>query len=83
MRGVSVIPKTARAERLSENLELSALQSRQMDEINSLGLSVGPIRYLDTREHVGFDAFDEESDQPIADVLKASVKRCGLDARVN
>lgn len=67
MRGASVIPKTARLERLSKNLKLSALQAEQMHEISSLGSTVGPIRYLDPREHIGFDVFDEENDQPVAD----------------
>ena len=62
MHGVSVIPKTARTERLSENLELSALNPAQVHEISSLGSTIGPIRYLDPREHVGFDVFDEEED---------------------
>ena len=72
MRGVSVIPKTARAERLSENLKLSALQIEQMHKINALESTVGPIRYLDPREYVGFDVFDEDNDQPVVGLPKTS-----------
>ena len=70
MRGVSVIPKTARVERLAENLELATLGPEQMKDISALGSTVGPVRYLDPKEHVGFDVFDEELDQPVADVAK-------------
>ena len=65
MRGVSVIPKTAKPERLLENSRLHALQTEQMEEIDSLGSRVGPIRFLDPQKHVGFDVFDEEKDQPV------------------
>ena len=60
-----MIPKTARESRLPQNLALSALSAAQMEEINVLGAQVGPIRYLDPRQHVGFDVFDEENDQPL------------------
>ena len=69
MRGVSVIPKTATPERLLENLRPAALQTEQMRTVNSLGSAIGPIRYLDPQKHVGFDVFDEENDQPVADLL--------------
>ena len=65
-----MIPKTARVERLSENLMLLELQTEQVNEIKTLGTTVGPIRYLDPREHVGFDVFDEQNDQPVANLPK-------------
>ena len=65
MRGVSVIPKTARKERLASNLRVEVLDRNQWDEINRLGNEAGPIRYLDPKDYVGFDVFDEHEDQPV------------------
>ena len=65
MRGVSVIPKTAREDRLEENLRLFPLGAVQFGTINGLSDHLGAIRFLDPKEHVGFDIFDEENDQPV------------------
>jgi alcohol dehydrogenase (NADP+) len=65
MRGVSVIPKTARQDRLAENLQLFTLASEHFDRITSLSHETGIVRYLDPKDYIGFDIFDETEDQPV------------------
>jgi alcohol dehydrogenase (NADP+) len=65
LRGVSVIPKTARESRLEENLGLFRLNNEHFDRISSLSRETGPIRYLDPQDYIGFDIFDELEDQPV------------------
>ena len=65
MRGVSIIPKTARQDRLEENLQLFRLASEHFDRISSLSHETGTVRYLDPKDYIGFDVFDEIEDQPV------------------
>jgi alcohol dehydrogenase (NADP+) len=65
MRGVSIIPKTTRQDRLAENLELLRLASEHFDYISSLSQETGIVRYLDPKDYIGFDIFDETEDQPV------------------
>jgi len=65
MRGVSVIPKTARQDRLAENLQLFRLASEHFDRITSLSRETGIVRYLNPKDYIGFDIFDETEDQPV------------------
>jgi len=65
MRGVSVIPKTSRQERLAENLQLFRLTNEHFDRISALSHETGMVRYLDPKDYIGFDVFDETEDQPI------------------
>jgi len=65
MRGVSIIPKTARQDRLAENLQLLRLASEHFDRISSLSHETGIVRYLDPKDYIGFDVFDETEDQPV------------------
>ncbi|KAL8792670.1 MAG: hypothetical protein Q9195_004730 [Heterodermia aff. obscurata] len=63
-RGTSVVPKTVQASRLEENKQLSRLDDTVMNTINQLAETNGQIRFLDPRNHIGFDIFDESEDQP-------------------
>ena len=63
-RGTSVVPKTVRELRLDENRQLEKLDNTAMDVINQLTEQKGQIRFLDPRDHIGFDIFDECHDQP-------------------
>ena len=65
-RGTSVVPKTVNEQRLVENTELFMLDSKDMDRINHLADIKGAIRFLDPRNHIGFNIFDEANDEPIA-----------------
>lgn len=66
-RGTSVIPKTANKSRLQENLCIAPLNQKHFATIDTLSTTIesGPIRFLDPSEHLGFDIFDEEIDQPV------------------
>ncbi|KFY40756.1 hypothetical protein V495_05287 [Pseudogymnoascus sp. VKM F-4514 (FW-929)] len=64
-RGVSVVPKTVQADRMVENRELSRLSDKDMAKINKIVESTGAVRYLDPKEHIGFDIFTESLDEPV------------------
>ncbi|MCJ1436538.1 hypothetical protein MMC27_005917 [Xylographa pallens] len=66
-RGTAVIPKTSNELRLVQNVDIVALNEKDLETINSLVREAGPIRYLDPSAHVGFDVFDEDKDEPVAD----------------
>lgn len=64
---VSAIPKTVHESRLLENLDLKKLTDEEMTQIMDLSKLKGEVRYLDPSNHIGFDIFDEDNDQPIKD----------------
>ena len=64
-RGTSVVPRTTREQRLDENRQLINLDHTTMDVISQLVEERGHVRFLDPRDHIGFDIFDESHDQPI------------------
>lgn len=63
-QGISVIPKTVRQSRMVENLDLKQLPDKDMETISDLSKKKGEVRYLDRKNHIGFDIFDEQHDQP-------------------
>ncbi|KAK2758998.1 hypothetical protein FQN54_003096 [Arachnomyces sp. PD_36] len=65
---VSVIPKTVHESRLLENLDLTTLTKEDMMQITNLSKMKREVRYLDPRNHIGFDIFDEDNDQPVQDL---------------
>ncbi|KAL9608531.1 MAG: hypothetical protein Q9167_006645 [Letrouitia subvulpina] len=66
-RGSSVVPKTVRETRMDENRQLFRLDETDMKHIDHLAEEQGHIRFLDPRDHIGFDIFDESCDQPAGD----------------
>lgn len=65
-RGISVVPKTVNEGRMKENLELGAkLEEAVFEGVNQIVGERGPIRFLNPLQHIGFDIFDEEKDQPV------------------
>ena len=64
-RGVAVVPKTVKKERMRENLELTKLPDDAFEAVNKLVDKQGSVRFLDPSRHIGFDIFDEEQDQPV------------------
>ncbi|KAG8527390.1 uncharacterized protein KY384_007542 [Bacidia gigantensis] len=63
-RGTSVVPKTVHEQRMIENRDLFRLTDEDMGRINDIAGKKGAVRFMDPRNHIGFDIFDEESDQP-------------------
>ena len=68
-RGTSVIPKAARLEHMVENQKLISLSVEDMGRIDSVAANGGEgvvksIRFLDPKDYIGFDIFDEAVDQP-------------------
>lgn len=69
-RGIPVIPKTVQESHMRSNLEVKQLPEDVFNMINRLAAErqSGPARFLDPSKHLGFDIFDEEHDQPEANV---------------
>lgn len=65
MRGTSVIPKTVHEARMRENRDLFLLSDEDMTRINSLAADKGIVRYLEPKDYIGFDIFNEEADEPL------------------
>jgi alcohol dehydrogenase (NADP+) len=65
-RGVPVVPKSNKEDHLRQNLDLQKLPERVFEMVDKLSAAKGPIRFLDPGPHLGFDVFDEENDQPVA-----------------
>jgi len=62
-----VVPKTVHEERMVENRQLFRLSDEHMTRINHMAEVKGTVRYLDPRNHIGFDIFSEDVDEPVAD----------------
>lgn len=59
-----MIPKTVHEHRMIENMDLFRIEDIHMNEINSLAEKKGAVRFLDPRNHIGFDIFREDVDDP-------------------
>ncbi|OCL05738.1 aldo-keto reductase [Glonium stellatum] len=68
-RGTSVVPKTVHEERMVENRELSRLSDEHIAKIDRIARLRGAVRYLDPRNHIGFDIFNEDVDEPALDTI--------------
>lgn len=62
-RGTSVVPKTEQESRMVENREVFQLSDEHMAKINSLADVKGHVRFLDPRNHIGFDIFNEADEE--------------------
>lgn len=51
---------------MRQNLELKRLPDDLFEIVDRLCAEKGPIRFLNPGTHLGFDIFDEELDQPVA-----------------
>ncbi|KAL4879790.1 NADP-dependent oxidoreductase domain-containing protein [Aspergillus karnatakaensis] len=64
-RNISVIPRSVHEHHILENLELLHLSNNDMESISNIASLKGEIRYLDPMDHIGFNIFDENADEPI------------------
>ncbi|KAH8589977.1 NADP-dependent oxidoreductase domain-containing protein [Bisporella sp. PMI_857] len=64
-RQTSAIPKTVQTSRMAENIALSPLSEADRARIDRIAEDGRTIRFLDPSEHIRFDIFDEEADQPV------------------
>lgn len=67
-RGIAVVPKSAVTSRIESNYDmmfpLSAVENEQISSLMGSHGELG-VRRLANEEHIGFDVFDEEADQPV------------------
>ena len=66
-RSIPAVPKSVQEVHMKENLQLEKLPDEDFEALQKLWLERGPIRFLDPSRHIGFDIFDEEKDEPLAD----------------
>lgn len=59
-----MVPKSVNEGRMRENISLVRLEEKHVDQINSISEKV-TVRYLDPKDYVGFDIFNEEADEPV------------------
>ncbi len=64
-----MVPKTVHEGRMIENRELFRLNDTHMALINGLAEKKGAVRYLDPRNHIGFDIFCEDIDEPVSGTM--------------
>ena len=50
---------------MAENQTLLKLEEKHFDRINRIAEERGTVRYLDPKEYVGFDIFNEDTDEPV------------------
>ncbi|KAK3681032.1 aldo-keto reductase [Podospora appendiculata] len=66
-KGIPVVPKSVQRDHMEQNRKLKSLPEELYKAVDSLSVKRGPTRFLDPSRHLGFDIFDEENDQPVAD----------------
>ena len=62
-----MVLKTVQEERMVKNRDLFRLRDEHIVKLNCIAKVKGTIRYLDPRNHIGFDIFNEYVDEPILD----------------
>ncbi|MCJ1382330.1 hypothetical protein MMC17_005443 [Xylographa soralifera] len=66
-RRTSAVPKSSRSEHIDSNFVLPELSKADLKTVDSLKEPQDWIRFLDPEEYLGFDIFNEEADEPVAD----------------
>ncbi|KAI9662478.1 MAG: hypothetical protein M1821_008645 [Bathelium mastoideum] len=64
-RGIPSVPKSAQEDHLKQNLNICKLSDDHFQRLNNISDLSGTVRYLDPLNHIGFDIFDEDEDQPV------------------
>lgn len=62
------MPKSVQVTHMVQNLQLTRLSDEDFRTVDQLSSERGPVRFLDPSRHLGFDIFDEENDQPVANI---------------
>lgn len=62
-----MVPKSVQQSHMEQNIRLKRLPEEAYSVLARLSEKHGQIRFLDPSRHLGFDIFDEEADQPVAD----------------
>lgn len=60
------MPKSVQEPHMKQNIQLKKLPEDLFHSVNELSAERGPIRFMNPNPHLGFDIFDEELDQPVA-----------------
>lgn len=68
--GVCAVPKSAQFERIVDNFNCQDVNLLSPEEIQVMSNLTGEheenaVRNLQPRDHIGFDMYDEEHDQPL------------------
>ncbi|EGR49595.1 uncharacterized protein TRIREDRAFT_106493 [Trichoderma reesei QM6a] len=65
-KGIPAVPKSVQLTHMKQNLDLTRISDQDFRTVDQLASERGPVRFLDPSRHLGFDIFDEENDQPLA-----------------
>jgi alcohol dehydrogenase (NADP+) len=50
---------------MKENREIFALDDESMEKLTGMAATKGSMRFLDPKNHIGFDIFSEDRDEPV------------------
>jgi len=64
-RGTIVIPKSVHENRIKANFQLMDLSTEDFAILDNLRDESNSVRYLDPRNHLGFDIFSDTADEPL------------------
>lgn len=64
-RGTSIVPKSNRPERILLNTQVIQLEESDFEKIEFLRDEVTSVRMNDSRNHIGFDIYNEHVEEPI------------------
>ncbi|MCJ1356501.1 MAG: hypothetical protein MMC33_006496 [Icmadophila ericetorum] len=66
-RGTSAVPKSSQPKHIDSNIKLIGLSKADITVLDHTRKQDDFIRYLDPQDYLGFDIFNEEADEPVAD----------------
>lgn len=64
-RGTSIIPKSNKPERISLNTKAIQLEDHDFKRIEELRDEATSMRMNDSKNHIGFDIYNEEVEEPV------------------
>lgn len=64
-RGTSIVPKSNRPERISLNTQFIQLDDQDFKKVEGLRDEANSMRMNDCKNHIGFDIYNEEVEEPM------------------
>lgn len=64
-RGTSIIPKSNKPERISLNTEVIQLEEEDFQKVQSMRDEANSMRMNDPKNHIGFDIYNEQVEEPV------------------
>ncbi|KAL0639187.1 hypothetical protein Q9L58_001646 [Maublancomyces gigas] len=64
-RGTSIVPKSNKPERISLNTKATQLEDQDFKKVENLRDEASSLRMNDPKNHIGFDIYNEEVEEPV------------------